>query len=172
MRKVLILLIIKNNDWKTDTNDPMINAFREIMSENIQYQDDPCVGIFWYDRNEKELFGIYSTLAEDTQFSDVSIFDQKARTCRQLHYNIWDKNKRKNKDSRFRADYTKVPRGRIFQLEDGTFVVCVGKWFNTNKECLDLVLDEFQLPIDKTEVKVDSHWDIGHGWSDKFFESL
>lgn len=165
-------MIIENEDWRTDTDDRMINSFRKIMHENIQYQDDPCVGIFWYDRNEKELFGVYSTLAEDTQFSDVSIFDQKARTCRQLHYNIWDKNKRKNKDSRFRVDYTKVPRGRIFQLEDGTFVVCVGKWFNTNKECKDLIIDEFQLPEDHTEFKVDSHWDIGHGWSDKFFESM
>lgn len=146
IRKVLILLIIKNDDWKTDTNDSMINAFRGIMQENIQYQDDPYVGIFWYDRNKRELFGVYFTLAEDTQFSDISLFDQNARTCRQLHYNIWDKNKRKDKDSRFRADYTRVPRGRIFQLEDGTFIVCVLESGSTQvKNVLILFLMNFSF---------------------------
>ena len=31
-----------------------------------------------------------------------------------------------------------------------------------------LIIDEFQLPPDKTEFIIDSHWDVGHGWTQEF----
>lgn len=63
-------------------------------------------------------------------------------------------------------DYTKYPRGRIFEIKNKGFVVCVGKWINDYPRVKRLVTDEFQLP-ENTEFIIDQHWDLGHGWSDK-----
>ena len=69
----LKLHIPESNDWKTDTDNNTINAFRELMIENNEYQDDPMVGIFWYDPDENDLFGIYSIDAEDTNYFNSTI---------------------------------------------------------------------------------------------------
>lgn len=160
--------IPNSSDWRTDTDDPQINAFREIMASNNQYADDPYVGIFWYDTENDELFGVKSTLAEDVQFSHSSLFDANARTCRPLHYKVWDREYHRGKDPRFRGDYTKVPRGRVFEVEGSGFIVCVGNWINEYPSAKQLIIDEFQLP-DDTEFRIDVHWDLGHGWSDAMF---
>lgn len=155
------------DDWNTNTGNDIIDGFRNIMLEADEVMDDPMVGIFWYDLNKKELFGVYSTLAEDTQFSNISIFNNKARTCKQLHYKIWDKNKHKHQDYRFNGDYTLTPRGRVFEIENEGFVVCCGSWLEKHPEVKELIIDEFQLPESNTKFITDIHWDIGHGWSDR-----
>lgn len=153
-----------SQDWRTDTDDPEINAFRQLMADNREYQDDPYVGIFWYDTNRQELFGIKSALAEDLPFKYCSLFPHKAKTCTPLHEKVWQKEFYRKKDPRFSGDYTKVPRGRIFEVEDQGFVVCVGQWIKDHPEAKEEILYEFNLPED-TEFKIDEHWDLGHGWS-------
>lgn len=156
-----------SEDWRTDTDDPMVNAFREQMIYNNQFVDDPYVGIFWYDPNEDMLFGVYSALAADTNYYPSKIFNANARTCKALHYQVWSKEQHKRrKNPKFMGDYTKIPRGRIFEVENRGFVVCVGAWINEYPQAKELIIDEFQLP-DDTEFLVDSHWDLGRGWSDK-----
>lgn len=81
---------------------------------------------------------------------------------------LYGKRALKNKDSRFQAKYTDVPRGCVFEVEDQGFIVCVGKWINDYPEAKAEILYEFQLPND-TEFVIDSHWDLGYGWSDKKF---
>lgn len=157
----------KSEDWRTDTGDPMINAFRELMSENIDHQDDPYVGIFWYDVESDDLFGVRSACVDDLQFYHSNLFNANVKTCTPLHNKVWDKESRRKKDRRFSGNYTRVPRGRVFEIEDVGFVVCVGEWINEYPQAKELILDEFQLPED-TEFKIDSHWNLGHGWSDKF----
>ena len=154
-------------DWNTNTNDSMINGFRDLMLENEKYDGEPSVGIFWYDVNKNELFGVYKTLALDTQFNYSTYFNKNIRTCRKLHYQIWKKEQQRKKDSRFLGDYTIIPRGRIFEIENEGFIVCVGDWITKHPEAKQEIIYEFDLPEDKTEFLVDSHWDIGHGWSDK-----
>ena len=154
-------------DWRTDTDDQDVNAARELMIHNNQYQDDPYVGIFWYDIESDDLFGVKETLAEDTDFYFSKLFNSYVRTCKPLHYKVWEKEYHRGKDKRFSGDYTKVPRGRVFEFKDKGFVVFVGSWITDYPSAKDLILDEFQLP-DNTEFRVDSHWDLGHGWSDKF----
>lgn len=153
-----------SDDWRTDTDDPQINDFRQIMIENAGRQDDPCVGIFWYDPEENELFGVRSVNADDTRYMQRDQFEHRSRTCTPLHEAIWKKEFYKGKDKRFLGDYTKVPRGRIFEVEDQGFVVCVGSWIDKYPEAKELILDEFELP-DDTEFKIDIHWELGHGWS-------
>ena len=157
-----------SEDWKTNGNNDMINAFREIMAQNNQYVDDPYVGIFWYDIENRELFGVYSVLAEDADYYYSDVFNARAKMCKHLHNDLWKKGVNQNKDRRFKAKYADVPKGSVFEVENRGFVVCVGKWINDHPEAKDEILYEFQLP-DNTEFVIDSHWDLGHGWSDKKF---
>ena len=157
-----------SEDWRTDTDNNRMNAFREIMAYNNQYVDDPYVGIFWYDSESEELFGVYSVLAEDVNWYYSDQFKANAKTCRPLHYALWQKGVNKGKDPRYQQDYTSTPRGRVFEVENRGFVVCVGHWINDYPEAKAEILDTFQLPND-TEFEIDSHWDLGRGWSDKHF---
>lgn len=157
----------ESEDWRTDTDDPMINAFREIMAENIDKQDDSEVGIFWYDSRKQELFGVKSANVNDVEFYESNLFDEPVKTCTPLHNAVWKKEQHRNKDKRFQCDYTLVPRGRVFYVKDEGFVVVVGSWIDKYPEAKDEILFEFNLPED-TIFKKDKHWDIGHGWSDKF----
>ena len=158
--------IPNSNDWRTDTDNPMVNAFRELMMENNQYQDDPYVGIFWYDVDEDDLFGVVKTPAKDSPFYKSNLFNASAKTCSALHYKVWQKGFYRGKDKRFQGDYTKVPRGRIFEVDGKGFIVAVGEWINEYPSAKDIIIDEFQLP-ENTEFMIDYHWNIGHGWSDK-----
>jgi hypothetical protein len=158
--------IPESADWKPNTEDSMINGFRDIMAYNNQFQDDPYVGIFWYDTETNELFGVVTANAEDVPYYKSTIFDAPARTCKPLHYKVWQKEYYRGRDRRFSGDYTQVPRGRVFQIKDKGFVVCVGSWINEYPQAKAEILYEFQLPED-TEFKIDSHWELGHGWSDK-----
>lgn len=164
--KILRRNIPDSEDWRTDTEDSKINAFREIMAYNNQFVDEPYVGIFWYDSESEELFGVYSIPAVDTKYFDSELFSGRARTCRPLHYALWQKGVNKGKDARFQVPYTSAPRGRVFEVEGQGFAVCVGHWINDYPEAKQLILDEFQLP-DDTEFIIDNHWDLGRGWSDK-----
>lgn len=161
------LNIPESEDWRTDTDNTMINVFREVMKYNNQFQDDPNIGIFWYDPNEKELFGVYSVFVDDVDYFFSLIFNAEAKTCKRMHYALWQKECNKGKDKRFQTmDYTKYPRGRVFEVKDEGFKVCVGRWIKDYPEAKQLILDEFQLPED-TEFIIDGHWDLGRGWSDK-----
>lgn len=153
-------------DWRTDTDDPESNAFRKIMAENAEYDGDPYVGIFWYDVYNEELFGVIQTLAEEATYKMTDLFPNRARTCIPLHEKVWRKGRyAKNPDPRFNRDYTKVPRGRIFEVEGKGFVVCVGSWILQHPEAKEIIIDRFDLPEDRTEFKIDEHWELGHGWS-------
>ena len=166
MKIMLKQEIPQSADWDINTNNALINGFRELMADNNQYTDDPYVGLFWYDIQNNELFGVYSVLAKDANYFQSDIFNGYARTCRPLHYALWQKGVNKNRDKRYQQNYTEVPRGRVFEVKDRGFVVCVGKWINDYPEAKNEILEEFQLP-DDTEFIIDSHWDLGHGWSDK-----
>lgn len=164
----LKLTIPDSEDWSTNTDNSMINAFRDIMKENNKYQDDAMVGLFWYDIENDELFGVSSVIASDINFYESEFFNAPTKSISKLHYAVWQKEYNKGKDKRFQAKYTTVPRGRVFEVKDRGFIVCVGTWINDYPNVKKLIIDEFQLPED-TEFIVDSHWNLGHGWSDKRF---
>lgn len=158
---------IYTSDWAYDDNQ-MVNAFKEVMAANMDHQDDGEVGIFWYDPNKQELFGIKSADVNDVPFTPSTMFSGKeVKTCRPLHYKVWEKEQYRKKDRRFRGDYTATPRGRVFFVKDQGFIVVTGDWINKYPEAKDEILDEFNLPED-TEFMIDSHWNVGHGKSDKF----
>lgn len=114
--------------------------------------DNPNVGIFWYDPEEDELFGVYSTLASDMNFFHSDIFNAEVRTCRPLHYALWQKGCDKGEDKRFQpaVPFFKYPSGRIFEVKDKGFVVCTGSWVKQFPQVRQMIIDEFHLP-DNTE---------------------
>ena len=158
---------VYTSDWAYDDNQ-MVNAFKEVMAANMDHQDDGEVGIFWYDPEAGDLFGVKSASVEDVPFFKSEVFDGKeVKTCKPLHYKVWDREKHRGKDARFRGDYTKVPRGRIFFVKDEGFVVVTGDWINEYPEAKEEIMYEFNLPSD-TKFIINSHWNIEHGWADKF----
>lgn len=141
---------------------------------NFMAPENPKVGIFWYDYNKEELFGVNKT--EVTP----EMMKQKQITHPKLHRNYWQKwhfraVAKQDTESIFYKEhnYTLIPRGRIF-LSNGKFSVMVGDWIEKGingkpidaEKLHDLICDEFDLPEDFDFV-IDSHWNIGRGWSEK-----
>lgn len=90
----------------------------------------------------------------------------KFRTGPKLHKDIWHKEQKRGKDPRFKGDYTKYPRGRVFEFKDIGFIVFTGNWISEFPEAKQQIVDEFEIPQDSKFV-VDQHWDIGHSWTDE-----
>ena len=136
------------------------------MSDNFAYQDEPKVGIFWYLKDTDELFGISKIEASELQFNDNGL-----KTIKTLHKSWWQKQKNKavsagKNPGIFTNDYTQVPRGRIFQRNDGIFQLMCGSWIDDH--IVDLIKDEFDLQNVQFEIIIDKHWEIGHGWSEEY----
>ena len=142
--------------------DREINDMMNAMLEIMKYQDDPKVGSFWYDPNRDELFGVCSMLAQ-CAVPYKSELGEETRTGTLLHEQIWEKEHFKGKDKRFQGDHTLVPCGRVFQIGKD-FVVMVGNWIDDYPSAKEEILFEFDLPKE-TEFRKDTHWDIGHEWS-------
>ena len=91
-------------------------------------------------------------------------------TCSELHEDVWKKEFRKQKyhkngNGPFIGAYQDKPRGRVFyHMKDDIFEIAVGKWYDEHPEILSKIIEEFNLPKDKTIVKYAIHWDIGQSW--------
>lgn len=127
--------------------------------------DEPCVGIFWYSTDRDELFGVTKEEASSIPF------DANGRkTVALLHKDWWRRRAARDKakgrvDSIYMADYTMIPRGRIFQTMDGVFRVMCGSWMTDH--IMELIEDEFYLDGKQVQAERDEHWELGHGWSDE-----
>lgn len=147
-------------DWVADNDHSKMIKF---MAGNMDKQSEPKLGIFWYDSNKDELVFIQQAFASELRFD---AYGQK--TTRMLHKDYWAKqyNRAKGKGIRwaYAGDWTSMPRGRVWELKDKGFVVTVGEWINKYPEARKIIIDEFDLP-DNVEFRIDSHWNIGCGWS-------
>lgn len=146
------------------SSDNQNQAAIACMAENLTNQNQAEVGLFWYDTNKCELFGVNSTPADALEFYHSSDFNTDVKTDGRLHKSIWQKEFHRGKDSRFLGDYTQVPRGRVFEFKDVGYVVYTGTWINKFPQAKAQILFEFNLPED-TEFRTYSHWELGHGWS-------
>ena len=134
------------------------------ISEMKQYFDKKAeVGLFWYHPEEEELFEVHSIPATSLREGEY--------TYPKLHKDIWTKLHHKAKDKKkkklpydpvYLADYTKVPRGRVFFKED-TFYVFVGSWITDKIK--KMVVKQFNLQKCNVIFKIDTHWELGRGWS-------
>ena len=127
----------------------------------------PSIGIFWYDMSDKTLFGVNKSeltpkMVEDAADSGIPFINYP-----KLHRQIWAKEYFKaqatHTDTKFKGDYTQIPRGRVAWNID-KFIVLVGHWAEPLVDQLtELIEQEFSLPY--FEFVYDEHWDLGHGWS-------
>lgn len=137
-----------------------------VMSANLENQDSPRVGIFWYDSRNDDLFGVVSS-----QVSEARVSDGLA-TVNTLHKDYWKKqyNKLKFKNEGkevypFVEGYQDTPRGRVFyDVKKQLFVIKVGSWIYNFPAAKSLIIEEFNLNGQKYAFEIDQHWEVGYGW--------
>ena len=142
-------------------------AVMEQMAANRGKDNEPKVGIFWYNRATNQLYGVVSHRVSD--YSRANASDGRI-TCSEMHEDVWKKEFRKQKyqyggQGPFVGAYQDKPRGRVFfHIDNGTYEVAVGKWIEEYPQAYEEILKEFNLPPDKTTAKYAYHWDIGQSW--------
>lgn len=127
----------------------------------------PCVGIFWFDLEDHTLFGVRKEELTPRQVEDAAEKGLPFINYPHLHRQVWAKEyfraQAKHETTKFKGDYTQIPRGRVAWNID-KFIVLVGHWAEPIQEELTRLLEEeFSLPY--FEFVYDEHWDLGHGWS-------
>ena len=173
VKKVTSKILREYQTASEENHNDMMNVMRGFMDK-----DDPQVGIFWYNYHNNSLFGV---MKDD---ASKYILKKGDNTYPKLHKQYWQKQHqralaRKDKNSIFYGEnnYTLIPRGRLFVEPTGHVYVVVGDWINgfvngekviDGQKVRDLIADEFNLP-DDFEIRLDSHWDIGKGWSEEKF---
>lgn len=122
-----------------------------------EIQDDPCVGLFWYDPDEDDLFGVESSIATGLSFKPDVFFRSNVKTNGMTLKLAWEKRLRREKDPRFKGSYDSFPRGYVVEIENEGYKVFVGSWIDEHPSARKLIVDEFQLPEGKTEFVKNDH---------------
>ena len=150
-------------------SDKELDEAIRLMESNRGKDDEPEVGIFWYDPRKNDLFGVRSHRVSDyvkpnsrSEFGSIS--------CSEMHEDVWKKEFHRQKYKNggigpFVGPYEMTPRGRIFyNPEDDEFTIAVGSWIEQFPQAVALIEEEFNLKGTKHEVKTAHHWDIGQRW--------
>ena len=152
----------------SDDNDILMEAMRD----TVDTQDEPKVGIFWYNPERNRLIGVSSVYA-----SDLSYNAKGRKTLHTLHHTAWPKLRENaildgSKDTIWKEeDYTQVPRGRVFQIDrmgTASFEVLVGSWIHEYPQAARLIIDEFNLKEGEFDFVESEHWNVGRGTSEIF----
>ena len=127
----------------------------------------PAIGIFWYDADEHDFFGVYKKELTPKMIEEAAEKGLPYINYQRLHRQIWKEQyfraMANHEPTKFKGDYTMIPRGRVAWAVD-KFVVFVGQWAKEHEdEVRDLIAKYFALPY--YELMYDEHWDLGHGWS-------
>lgn len=138
------------------------------MADMASFDEEmPSVGIFWYDAEEHNFFGVRKEQLTPKMVEEAAARGLPFINYKTLHRQVWAKEyfraQAKHKETKFKGDYTQIPRGRVSWNID-KFIVFVGKWAEPiQDELTSLIEDTFHLPY--FEFVYDEHWDLGHGWS-------
>ena len=139
------------------------------MQRNRGAGEEPKVGIFWWNATLKELFGIVTHKRTDYLRPNAG---GGLITCSEMHEDVWKKEFRRQKYhgggiGPFKGEYQMKPRGRVFYSPaDDQYIIAVGSWIDQNPEAIAAIIEEFDLPSEKTIVQKATHWDIGQTWAD------
>ena len=138
------------------------------MADMKRYDEQmPSVGIFWYDPEDHSLFGVRKKELTPREVEEAAENGKPFVNYPHLHRQVWAKEyfraQAKHSATKFKGDYTLIPRGRVAWVID-KFIVLVGHWAEPIQEELTALIEqEFALPY--FEFVYDEHWDLGHGWS-------
>lgn len=140
------------------------------MRVNLDKQDNPKVGIFWYQQTGKRLFGVIAVDKDSIKKPNVG---GGLITCFELHKDVWKKRFREQKYKNngvgpYTGDYKDHARGRVFYNPNtDVYQIGVGSWINESPEAKDMIIEEFNLQNQKYEFKIIIHWEIGMGWENQ-----
>ena len=155
---------IKVEEFSPEEYDEAIN----VMKANRGAGDEPKVGIFWYNTTMKQLAGVVTHKRSDYLKPNAG---GGLITCSEMHEDVWKKEYYKQKYKHngkgfFIGQYQDKPRGRVFYSpHDDQYIIAVGSWIDKYPEVVEMVIEEFDLPKDKSVMKKASHWDIGQTWN-------
>ena len=141
----------------------------QTMAANRGAGEEPKVGIFWYNATLKQLFGVVTHKRTDYLKPNSG---GGLIMCSEMHEDVWKKEYRKQKYHNggigpFKGEYQYKPRGRVFYSpSNDQYIIAVGSWIDENADALDLIIEEFDLPREKTIIQKATHWDIGQTWND------
>lgn len=162
----------QNDDEKIQVGNFSDQQYREAMdtmAKNRGAGDEPKVGIFWYNPTLKQLFGVVTHKRTDYLKPNAG---GGLITCSEMHEDVWKKEFRRQKYhgggiGPFKGEYQMKPRGRVFYSPaDDQYIIAVGSWIDNNTDAISLIIDEYDLPREKTIVQKATHWDIGQTWND------
>ena len=174
--KKLDNLEIVEDEKQNESTEVKVGEFSEeqykeaidTLAKNRGAGDEPKVGIFWYNPTLKQLFGVVSHKRTDYLRPNAG---GGLITCSEMHEDVWKKEFRKQKYhgggiGPFKGEYQVKPRGRVFYSPaDDQYIIAVGSWIDENQDAIDLIIEEYDLPREKTVVQKASHWDIGQTWA-------
>lgn len=150
-------------------SDDKYKEMLDAMSANLDGQDNPKVGIFWYSPMINDVFGVVAVDAAKQALVDKG----NMVSCTELHKYVWSKQynyyKYHGGSKLFVGDYKYTPRGRIFwERSTNNFYIMVGSWFDDYPEALGKIKQAFDLDNEELNVIVKKgiHWEIGMGYGD------
>lgn len=99
-------------------------AIIETMKNDFEYseKEHPQIGIFWYDTNNNQLFGINKMDEELKDFVKNSD-NEDVKSYPKMHKQIWKKESFRGRDKRFVGDYTLIPRGRVSYIKNRVYSI-------------------------------------------------
>jgi hypothetical protein len=128
------------------------------------YLSKPCVGLFWYDENRKELFG--------ARKEPLDSYPTTTKSINVLHRDVWlDEIKKREQLGKnkypFIGKHEDTARGRIFfEPKTNIFQIKVGDWIYENPDAEKEIVVEFNLLECNAEIVFDLHWNKGSTWKD------
>ncbi len=150
-------------------DDAKMQAMMAAMDANLEKQNNPKVGIFWYSPLIKDVFGVVAVDAHD----QAQIEHREAVSCKELHKYVWKKKYNYYKfhggSNLYVGDYKYVPRGRVFYFpETDEYDIMVGKWIYEYPEAVDKIKAAFDLNDRNlfVHVKLGIHKEIGMGYGE------
>ena len=110
----------------------------------------PCIGIFWYGPEDHSFFGVRKSELTPKMVEDAAEKGLPFINYPHLHRQVWAKEyfraQAKHEETKFKGDYTMIPRGRV-AWNINKFIVLVGHWAEPiQEELTSLIEEEFSLP--------------------------
>lgn len=123
----------------------------EAPMREFKIEENPSVGIFWYDSASHSLFGVRKQEVTPSQIETAACDGLPFIIYPETNEEVWQQEK-------FPGEYARTPRGRVSWVVN-RFVVLVGSWASPIEDELTVLLQaEFSLP--SLELVFDEHWDV------------
>lgn len=153
-----------------EVSDENIKNMMDVMRANMDTQNNPKVGIFWYQMVGKRLFGVIAVDKDSIKRPNVG---GGLITCNELQKDVWKKKYHQQKyknggQGPYVGDYKDHARGRVFyNPSTDEYTITVGSWIDECPEARAAIEDEFNLTGTNHKFEKNIHWEIGNGWENQ-----